>query len=59
MIRTPQADSQRGESKKRDLRDVQAACDEPIALRKEIQKRPGFRPLTMREIREAIEFGRK
>lgn len=44
---------------KRRNSDVQAACDELLALQKEIRDRPGYRKLTMREIREAKEFGRK
>jgi prevent-host-death family protein len=44
---------------KRRNSEVQAAWDELLAIREELRKRPGFRKLTMREIREAIEFGRK
>lgn len=40
-------------------RDVKAACDALLAIQEEIRRRPGYRKLTMREIREAKEFGRK
>jgi hypothetical protein len=39
--------------------EVQTACDELLAIRQELRKRPGYRLLTSREIRKAIEFGRK
>lgn len=44
---------------KRPNSEIQAAWDDLLAIREELRKRPGFRRLTSREIREAIQFGRK
>ena len=41
------------------LREVQEAVKELHALRREMTGRRGFKPLTRREIREAIQEGRR
>jgi len=50
--------SKKAKPKKRDLRQVQAAVDELVAIREEL-RRSGMKPLTYREIREAICTGRR
>ena len=42
-----------------DLRKVQSAVKNLRGLRHEIAQRPGFKPLTDKEIKEAINEGRK
>ena len=41
------------------LSQIQAAVREMRAIQAEMAKRPGFKPITDREIREAIAEGRK
>jgi len=45
--------------KPRDLETVRHAIAELRALRERMAKRPGFKPITDKEIRSAINEGRK
>jgi prevent-host-death family protein len=45
--------------RERNLEKVREAVSQLRALREEIALRPGFKPLTVKEIRDAINYGRR